>query len=126
MSYMGRRKESDGSSDSLTDVAERVLRWPEMDRMLDALRKRNRRLILLLVKDGVVQTEADVMFRGGDDSETVKMKLIHTHLPKLADAGYIEWDRETGTISKGPNFDEIEPLLELLETHADELPADWP
>lgn len=94
--------------------------------MFDLLRKRHRRLILLLVKDGVVETEADVIFRGGADSEIAEIELKHTHLPKLADAGYIEWDRETGRISKGPNFDEIEPLLELLENHADELPPDWP
>jgi len=28
-------------------------------------------------------------------------------------------------VIKGPNFDEIKPLLELLENHEDELPTDW-
>jgi len=38
----------------------------------------------------------------------------------------VEWDRETGTISRGPRFDEIEPVLELIENHPEELPPDWP
>ena len=97
-----------------------------MDQMLDILSKRHRRLILLLLKDGCVETEADVMVRGEGDPETVGIELTHTHLPKLDDAGYIDWDRETREISKGPRFEEIEPFLELLENHADELPADWP
>ncbi|MFO7926030.1 hypothetical protein [Natronomonas sp.] len=93
--------------------------------MLDILRKRHRRLILLLVKDTVVETEVDVMVRDRDGAEPTEMELFHNHLPKLADAKYIEWDREAGTISEGPRFDEIKPLLELLEPHVDEPPADW-
>ncbi|MEF8809109.1 DUF7344 domain-containing protein [Natronomonas sp.] len=125
MSHKGRGKSAD-SPDSLSNASESVLRRPGVGQMFDLLRKRHRRLILLLVNDGAIETEADVIFRGGADSEIAEIELKHNHLPKLADAGYIEWDRETGRISKGPNFDEIEPLLELLENHADELPPDWP
>ncbi|WP_449405170.1 hypothetical protein [Haloarcula amylovorans] len=44
----------------------------------------------------------------------------------MAEAGYIEWHRETGEVSKGPRYDEIEPLLDLIENHVDELPPNWP
>ncbi|MBV0923961.1 hypothetical protein KTS45_07065 [Halomicroarcula limicola] len=51
--------------------------------------------------------------------------MHHVHLPKLADHGFIEWDRESDEIRRGPNFDRARPLLELLVAHEDELPAEW-
>ncbi|WP_425556836.1 hypothetical protein [Haladaptatus pallidirubidus] len=44
----------------------------------------------------------------------MKTQLQHTHLPKFADKGYIEWTPNTGTIRRGPNFEEIAPLLTLI------------
>ncbi|MEF8806659.1 DUF7344 domain-containing protein [Natronomonas sp.] len=116
----------DNAPDSGSDVSESLLLRPGMDRILDILRKRNRRLILLLLKEGTVETHTDLMIRGENKTKEVGIALRHTHLPKLEDTGYIEWDRETGEISKGPRFEEIVPLLELIETHADELPPGWP
>ena len=98
---------------------------PGMDRVLDSLRDRRRRLILLMMNDGTVRREADVMVRGSDP-ETIETELRRSHLPALDEAGYIEWDPDTGEISKGPRFDEIVPLLDLIENHADELPPGWP
>lgn len=94
-----------------------------VDEMLDCLADRKRRVALVLLNRGAVDSEADLIYRG---KEETKATLVHTHLPKLAEAGYIEWDRESGTIEKGPQFDEIEPLLDLIEENADELPHDWP
>jgi len=59
-------------------------------------------------------------------AESEQVTYEHDHLPKLESAGYIEWNRLTGQIARGPQFREIVPLLELLEEHADELPTDWP
>ena len=42
------------------------------------------------------------------------LRLHHVHLPKLADYGFIEWDRDAHVVTKGPRFDEMRPLLELL------------
>jgi DNA-binding transcriptional ArsR family regulator len=97
-----------------------------MDNKLGILSKRQRRLILLTLKHGEEKTESDMLFRGGDKMDDAELQLIHNHLPRLEEAGYIDWDRDTGTISKGSRYDEIKPLLDLMENHADELPPDWP
>ena len=112
-------------SDINGEEFESVLLCPGVDRILESMSHRHRRLILLLLKEETIETTDDVMARGNSGLETSEIQLTHNHLPKLEDAGYLEWDWDTGEISKGPRFDEIEPLLELIENHADELPSDW-
>ncbi len=58
--------------------------------------------------------------RGPPDSEAVR--LHHVHLPKLADAGLVDWDPETGTVTPGPAFGAAEPALRLLATNGHLLP----
>jgi hypothetical protein len=48
--------------------------------------------------------------------------MQHVHLPKLADHGFIDWDQDTQRVTKGPQFDEIEPLLTVLSENQDVLP----
>jgi hypothetical protein len=102
-----------------------VLTAPGMGRRLDTLSNQRRRLVLFTLERGYTTNESDLVFRGPGDEDDVEEELLHHHLPKLVEAGYIEWDRETGEISKGPRYDEIEPLLALIEDHADELPPGW-
>jgi hypothetical protein len=103
-----------------------------LDAMLDMLSNPHRRRIMIAVSDHNPRDEDEftpdaVAAEDLDDElRTVKTQLQHTHLPKLADKGYIEWNLDTETIRRGPNFDEIAPLLTLMVNHADELPADWP
>jgi hypothetical protein len=47
--------------------------------------------------------------------------MVHCHLPKLASTALVTWDRDTGRVSRGPKFDDIRPLLALLEAHTNEL-----
>ncbi|WP_101297118.1 DUF7344 domain-containing protein [Halegenticoccus soli] len=54
-------------------------------------------------------------------AEDLCLQLHHVHLPKLEKRGYIRYDRETGTITKGPNFDEIDSVLRSLNEYEDEL-----
>lgn len=96
-----------------------------MDELLEAFCRRRRRHVLLGLWNGEVEDQADVRPRG-DDPREAELALIHNHLPRLEKGGFIEWDRDSGTISKGPDFDTIEPLLRLIVDHADELPPDWP
>lgn len=103
-----------------------VLLDPELDRVFESLSHRQRRLILLLLREGDVQNLNDLLVCGKQRATEMKLESVHTHLPQLEDAGYIEWDYDTGEIAEGPRFEEVEPVCDLFETHADDLPADWP
>lgn len=105
----------------------------EFERVLDAFGHRYRRRLLVALARENPQDDDDpqeaeealgIVGETADDSR-VELRLRHVHLPKLSEYGYIEWDRETGDISTGPNWDEVEPMLQLLDDHADELPDDW-
>jgi hypothetical protein len=54
-----------------------------------------------------------------DTPESFEIALHHKHLPKLDDAGFIDWDREQGTVTKGPRFGEARPLLDVAEESDD-------
>lgn len=92
--------------------------------MVAALGNPHRRNILLGLHEGLITSERGAMARSGQ-AEEIRRDLEREHLPLLQDAGFVEWDPETGEISKGPNFEEIEPFLQLIQDHSDELPADW-
>lgn len=51
------------------------------------------------------------------DSQKVKLRLYHVHLPLLEDAGLIEWNREDHAITRGENYEDVEPLIEFLKTY---------
>ena len=65
-------------------------------------------------------------FASDEKIEVFKRELYHNHLPKLNEAGFIDWDRETDTITRGPRFEDIQPLVTLMANHQDELPEGWP
>ena len=98
------------------------------DEMLDALGHVQRRKLLRALLTHNPQGDESVAV---DENETAVEELTrlvamqHVHLPKLEDYGFITWDQDSNTVSKGPNFEEIRPLLELLADHEAELPADW-
>lgn len=62
---------------------------------------------------------------GGSELDGETIDLIHNHLPRLDESGFIDWDRERQVVTRGPRFTEIEPLIELMIDHQDELPANW-
>jgi hypothetical protein len=35
------------------------------------------------------------------------VSLVHVHLPKLNDTGFVEWDREAGTVVLAPAIEEL-------------------
>lgn len=96
--------------------------------MVDALADLQRRRLLVSLLEHNPQDDTPVVTADSDTERDAVERLVtmqHAHLPKLADYGFISWDKETHEVTKGPTFDEIKPLLELLDDHEDELPADW-
>lgn len=84
-----------------------------IDTMMDALGSRERRAVLLsLLAAGRDDRVAYVERRL--DGDHVRITLYHTHLPRLEQAGYVTYDHDTGTIERGPDFAEVEPLVRLL------------
>lgn len=55
-------------------------------------------------------------------SDSLGGELFHNHLPKLDEAGFIDWKRERGVVRRGPRFPEIAPLIHLSNNHQGILP----
>lgn len=73
-------------------------------------------------RTGPAEEAAD---RDGRDADRLRTELRHNHLPRLAAADVVRWDRDRETVKRGRGFAEIEPVLWKLDEISDELPADW-
>jgi hypothetical protein len=99
--------------------------------LFDALGHSYRRAVVAAVvaqsPDAVtVDPEAAVAAASDDAPDALGDALYHVHLPKLAAAGYIDWDRDASRVAPGPRFDELQPFVDLLGRHPDVLPGGWP
>jgi hypothetical protein len=54
-----------------------------------------------------------------------EIKLVHHHLPKLTENGFLEWDQEAATVSPGANWDVVVSTVGVLQEHRAALPDDW-
>lgn len=98
-----------------------------LDRVLSALGHRHRRLILARLFERSPQDVEQLIPTEGledVDPEQVAVEIHHSHLPKLADQGFIE--REGDRVRRGPKFEEVAPVIELFDAHGSRLPGDWP
>lgn len=90
----------------------------QISTIFDVLRHPFRRYILLRLysRDGATEISLDSRnFMPKDtDREQFRRELSHIHLPKLADTGFIDWDRHQNTIRRGPRFEGLHPFLDLL------------
>ncbi|WP_435178076.1 hypothetical protein [Halorussus sp. AFM4] len=64
---------------------------------------------------------------GRVDEADVAAALARRHLPMLAEIGFIEWDPETETVRRGPNFEEFGALLAEADGSVDvpSIPPDF-
>ncbi|WP_425504360.1 DUF7344 domain-containing protein [Salinilacihabitans rarus] len=68
----------------------------------------------------VAEADENLLHRHLSSSRTIaeadeySVSMHHIHLPKLAEYGFIEWDRNDDLVMQGPHFDEIRPHLKLL------------
>ncbi|MFA9425542.1 transcriptional regulator [Natronorubrum sp. A-ect3] len=97
---------------------------PELDRYLWAIGHiHRRRLLLQLLETPMVHTSELNMSEG--EKNLLLAEVKHAHLPKLADHDVIDWNPECNRVTRGSNFEEVEPLLELLDTNRERLPDGW-
>ncbi|WP_339104687.1 hypothetical protein [Haloterrigena salinisoli] len=92
------------------------------DLLFDALSDGQQRRILfaLLEREGV---DIDSPPDGIEERYSAAVERRHVHLPKLEEYGFIEWDRRTDTVVRGPRFAEIEPMLRVVADNRELLPA---
>lgn len=97
------------------------------DRALTTLSHACRRRLLFELYEEVDSAEENAINYTGIppfESETRQILLYHVHLPLLEESGYVEWNEAERTIQRGPRWEEIEPLLELIDSNLGELPPD--
>jgi hypothetical protein len=108
---------ADGGEDAGLDVALDVLASGSRRRLLLDLSHRER----LDVGDRI-----DVIADGSGVDADLRQTLYHVHLPKLSRLGYVRWDRTEEVVTRGPAFESIVPLLDLLSANRENLPGEWP
>lgn len=97
-------------------IGERAVSSVAIDSVMDALKNRTRRRILMALVGDSTETSIDSLVRQ-ITREKPRTRLHHNELPRLANAEYIEWDNDADTVSKGPKFPEVEPLVQLLKEY---------
>lgn len=109
-----------------TDVALHLLADRRRRAILELLREREEAGIGL---DELVSELADgdgpADHHSIDADVHTQIALTHSHLPKLADYEVVTFHRDGATVTRGPAYDAVEPVLSLLESHAEELPSGY-
>ncbi len=85
-----------------------------LDTQLHMLSDGRRRRLLITLAEANPQT-IDHPRAENPESKQYRIEMQHIHLPKLADADLIDWDRKSGQITKGTGFEEIRPLVEYFQ-----------
>ncbi|MFB6183611.1 MAG: hypothetical protein ABEI96_03565 [Haloarculaceae archaeon] len=56
------------------------------------------------------------------NDENFRLQLCHHHLPKLADAGYVRWERDPFRVERGPHFEEPALVVRQMTDNSIEYP----
>jgi hypothetical protein len=108
----------DVTGESVADLGETLRLLADRDR---------RRILTRLCRQDDPGAGLSVPGAVPDGGATVDpVELRHVHLPKLAAAGIVDWDREGAVVRPGPAFETVAPLVELLDGEAETLPGRWP
>ncbi len=69
----------------------------------------------LSVRIAAVEHGIDVGQVTSGQRKSAYVSLLQCHLPKLDDAGVIDWDRRSGVVSRGHSTDAIADLIDAIE-----------
>jgi hypothetical protein len=86
-----------------------------VDTVFELLANRYRRQLLFDLLEHTPQEaipHPDDTPTDSDECDRVQIEVYHLHLPKLADAGLIDWDHRSGTVVRGHNFAAFKAVLE--------------
>ncbi|TMT77620.1 ArsR family transcriptional regulator [Haloterrigena sp. H1] len=88
-----------------------------MDELFSVLANAQRRRILNELLATSLQTDGgeEILYPAEEFPEEHQTELYHNHLPRLSEAGFIDWNQNTGSVTRGPRFNEISPLLERIK-----------
>jgi len=95
-------------------------RADDVSAAFDLLSNSRRRGVLYAVERGEETTVEELADRisswlgDAHDASSVRLSLVHTHLPRLADAGVVEYDRERGTVELAGGASDLEPYLACI------------
>lgn len=122
------RTEEGGDTAQQESTSRSAARELPLDIVFEIIRNERRRLVLQYLED----TEAETVALGdlaehiaaieNDTTEQalsaqqrkrVYVGLYQCHLPKMANSGIVEFDKNRGTIAQGPNVDQLEPYLNV-------------
>ena len=51
------------------------------------------------------------------DPERLRLNLVHNHLPRMAEEGFIEWERDSLRARRGPRFDEVAAVIKAIDAY---------
>lgn len=99
-------------------------RWNQLH---EALADESRRMVIYSLLDVPKERrlplpEAALSPNISRNSKDLKIQLEHHHLPKLADAGYIRWERDPFCVQRGPRYEEVEIVFKQTIDSLDQLP----
>ena len=82
-----------------------------LDGVFEAVTRSERRELLVALES---ETSDGISIDPSEVPESRWIELNHVHLPKLEDLGFITWDAESHVITKGPRFEELQPLFSFV------------
>lgn len=109
---------------STADRQTTIERW---NTVLRALAAEPRRQLVASLMDAPPDRELSLPEAANPPSllterESLYSELIHSHLPMLADADLIEWERKPLCARRGPKFDEAAAIVRSVHECDDDLP----
>ena len=60
------------------------------------------------------EAQRPVSDRSGDERDTIEISLVHNHLPKMAEAGFVRYDDTQRTVTLADRTDEVRTHLETM------------